>query len=424
MRWSRATQLAVAAGACLALAAPVTAEAAGGEVPATDPTLATDPTSSEPPSLPPATDFEMPFPCGQQWTGTSRRNHSPSALALDFNRPGDLGDLVAATAPGTVSRVGNLGEVSYGRYVVVDHGDGASSVYAHLAATWVTPGQQLDQGALVGRVGESGNVTGPHLHFEERQDGADQPVWFHQALYVNGTAQASATCGDVPVSGNWDEDRADEVAVFRRVTTGGVFRLRRDDGTVEVVRFGRAADVPLAGDWDGDGHTEVGVRRPGAHLFLLRNADGTSTTVRLGKPRAVPVTGDWDGDGATDLGLWAAPRGVFTLHTAAGNTRVRLGTPGSVPVTGDWDGDGVSDLGVYDQATGAFSLRGSDALPVTRTVYLGGPGTLPVTGDWNGDGVTDVGTWTPATAVYSLRTVAGTGRTTATVTTLRFGRRR
>jgi murein DD-endopeptidase MepM/ murein hydrolase activator NlpD len=69
--------------------------------------------------------------------------------------------------------VANLGDVSYGRYVVVDHGDGASSLYAHLSAAWVALGQRVDQGTLIGRVGESGNVTGPHLHLEVHPSGGD-----------------------------------------------------------------------------------------------------------------------------------------------------------------------------------------------------------------------------------------------------------
>jgi hypothetical protein len=434
MRWSRGTRLLVVAGACLALASPAVADTGatapvGTTEPATIDPATTDPATTDPVPTPPVTDFEMPFPCGQTWTGTSRPGHSPSPLALDLNRPGDLGDLVTATAPGIVTRVANLGDVSYGRYVVVDHGDGASSLYAHLSAAWVALGQRVDQGTLIGRVGESGNVTGPHLHFEERQDAAVQPVWFHDLLYLTGTPQASQSCPDVPLSGDWDGDGVDEVAVFRRGDGGGTFRLLQDDGTRQAVRFGRGSDVPLAGDWDGDGRADVGVRRPGARSFLLRSGDGTVTALRLGTPAGVPVTGDWDGDGTTDLGLWSARRGRFTLHTLAGDTRVRLGGAGSEPVTGDWNGDGATDLGVYDPSTASFTLRtgaadGSDGLAVTRTVVFGGFSDLPVTGDWNGDGITDVGTWTPATAVYSLRTVTSTGRVTGTVTRFRFGRRR
>lgn len=375
-----------------------------------------------------APDYEMPFPCAQRWTGTTRSDHRPSPLTVDFNRPGDLGDVMVASAPGVVSRVADTGGTSYGRYVVVDHGDGRSTLYAHLSAVWTTPGRRVDQGTILGLVGESGGVTGAHLHFEERTGSQVQRPTFHDSTYTFGTTSASASCPDVPLAGDWDDDDVDEVAVFRRAATGGVFRLYRAGATPETIRFGRSSDTPLAGDWDGDGVTDVGVHRPGSRTFLLRDPSGTSTPVEFGMRRDVPVTGDWAGDGVTDLGVWRPAAATFRLRKRPGVVEVvPLGSAGSVPVTGDWDGDGSSDVGVFDPPTATFTLRittrGSTWF---TTVSFGSGSDIPVTGDWDGDGATDVGTWRPSTATYSLRTVAATGRTagTATSTTQRFGRRR
>ena len=44
-------------------------------------------------------DYEMPFPCGDTWNGSSRSNHSPSSLSIDWNRTDDFGDMVVAAAP-------------------------------------------------------------------------------------------------------------------------------------------------------------------------------------------------------------------------------------------------------------------------------------------------------------------------------------
>lgn len=63
---------------------------------------------------------------------------------------------------------------SYGQIVVVDHGGKLSSVYAHLSKVTVEEGEHVQGGTPVGRVGSTGAVTGPHLHFELRQDG--EPV--------------------------------------------------------------------------------------------------------------------------------------------------------------------------------------------------------------------------------------------------------
>ena len=43
-------------------------------------------------------DYEMPFPCGDSWYGSSRANHSPSSLSIDWNRTDDYGDMVVAPA--------------------------------------------------------------------------------------------------------------------------------------------------------------------------------------------------------------------------------------------------------------------------------------------------------------------------------------
>src|SRR5688500_15583429 len=76
--------------------------------------------------------MRMPFLCGQTWIASTRSGHSPQ-LAVDFNRDNDLGDAVIASAAGTVTTVANLGSVSYGRYIVIDHGGGWNTLYAHLS---------------------------------------------------------------------------------------------------------------------------------------------------------------------------------------------------------------------------------------------------------------------------------------------------
>ena len=131
-----------------------------------------------------APSFRLPFPCGQVWSGQTRTDHSPPD-AVDFNRAGDEGDRVVASAAGTVVTVRNLGNTSYGRYVVIDHGSGWTSYYAHLQDQSVSVGQHVASGATIGHVGSTGNSTGPHLHFEQRLNGSLQKVVLNgtQALY-------------------------------------------------------------------------------------------------------------------------------------------------------------------------------------------------------------------------------------------------
>jgi virulence factor Mce-like protein len=83
---------------------------------------------------------------------------------------GASGDPVVASADGTVTASGHE-EGGYGNMVVIDHGDGFATVYAHLSALDVMLGQHVDVGDPIGAVGCSGDCTGDHLHFEIRIDG-------------------------------------------------------------------------------------------------------------------------------------------------------------------------------------------------------------------------------------------------------------
>jgi hypothetical protein len=138
-------------------------------------------TTSVDPSIGP--NFQLPFRCGQVWTGTSRPSHSPSPLAIDFNRDGDYGQPALASARGVVAT--SAVASGYGNYVVVNHGGGFSTLYAHLRQRDVVVGQVVDQGSTIGWVGDTGNVTGPHLHFEVRPGGGD-PIPPLQWLRAHG----------------------------------------------------------------------------------------------------------------------------------------------------------------------------------------------------------------------------------------------
>ncbi|HBS58710.1 MAG TPA: peptidase M23, partial [Firmicutes bacterium] len=81
----------------------------------------------------------------------------------------DYGDAVAAADSGVVIHADWLG--GYGKAVIIDHGNGLQTLYAHNSELLVYEGQAVRKGQTISRVGSTGYSTGPHLHFEVRQNG-------------------------------------------------------------------------------------------------------------------------------------------------------------------------------------------------------------------------------------------------------------
>ena len=79
---------------------------------------------------------------------------------------------IIAADGGTVIAINNTGRgTTYGMYVLIDHGNGHQTMYAHCSKVLVSVGQKVAQGEVIARVGNTGYSTGPHLHFEMRVNG-------------------------------------------------------------------------------------------------------------------------------------------------------------------------------------------------------------------------------------------------------------
>lgn len=92
--------------------------------------------------------------------------------AVDLAAP--IGTPIMAAADGKVivSKTGGYNG-GYGTYVVISHSNGTQTVYGHMSANYVNVGDSVDQGTMIGRIGMTGNTSGPHVHFEIR--GAKNP---------------------------------------------------------------------------------------------------------------------------------------------------------------------------------------------------------------------------------------------------------
>lgn len=109
--------------------------------------------------------FTLPVAPPPQVSGYDPENGHPG---IDF--AAEEGAEVYAVAGGIVTAADY--DVEKGNYVVLDHGGGLETEYQHMKSLLVSAGQSVVQGQVLRYVGSTGNSTGPHLHFEARQDGA------------------------------------------------------------------------------------------------------------------------------------------------------------------------------------------------------------------------------------------------------------
>ncbi|MCL2402163.1 MAG: M23 family metallopeptidase [Oscillospiraceae bacterium] len=87
---------------------------------------------------------------------------------IDIGAPSGRNVFAADTGTVLISRR----NASFGNYIVISHGDGVTTLYAHLSTRSVSVGDTVTRGDVIGRVGSTGISTGPHLHFEVSVNGA------------------------------------------------------------------------------------------------------------------------------------------------------------------------------------------------------------------------------------------------------------
>jgi murein DD-endopeptidase MepM/ murein hydrolase activator NlpD len=111
----------------------------------------------------PTRNFTLSARFGQSGPMWSSGRHT----GLDFAGP--VGTTIMAADDGKVVSAGPAG--AYGNMIEIAHGDGTRTVYAHLSDIDVRKGQTVDRGQHIGDLGNTGNSSGPHLHFEVRDHG-------------------------------------------------------------------------------------------------------------------------------------------------------------------------------------------------------------------------------------------------------------
>jgi len=141
-----------------------------------------DPTPVPTPTTPPQGNGTLSWPT---WSTTIRDYFGERVHPIDgtvrmhngLDIGADFGDSVMAAGSGTVIYVEepvegeNYGGSGYGNYCIVDHGNGITTVYGHMRDVYVSTGESVSTGTVLGEVGSTGGSTGPHLHFEVREWG-------------------------------------------------------------------------------------------------------------------------------------------------------------------------------------------------------------------------------------------------------------
>lgn len=251
--------------------------------------------------------------------------------------------------------------------------------------------------------------------------------------------------GGVPVSGDYNGDGVDEIAIFYRgewfIDLNGNGYWDNEDLWAQL---GGEEDLPVTGDWDGDGKDDIGTfgpewlgdpraieaepgladpanpssfvtieKRPknvppshqdatdGSGILQLneqgaRRLDVVDHVFRFGAGRDIPVTGDWNGDGIRSVGVFHDGRWQLDLNGdgrwSESDAIIQYGETGDVPVVGDFDGNGVEEIGIYRCGKWMIDSDGDRALTAHDRVFeMGGASDHPVVGDWDGDGVDEPG---------------------------------
>jgi septal ring factor EnvC (AmiA/AmiB activator) len=142
---------------------PTTAAPAPGQPPA-PPTTARPTTTSPPPTTKPPGGGGLSWPVNGPVTSPYGPRWGTFHKGIDIGV--GMGVPIGAASSGTVFFSGQMD--GYGNVILIDHGNGIVTLYAHQSQLIATKGQYVQRGATIGLVGSTGHSTGPHLHFEVR----------------------------------------------------------------------------------------------------------------------------------------------------------------------------------------------------------------------------------------------------------------
>ncbi len=196
-------------------------------------------------------------------------------------------------------------------------------------------------------------------------------------------------------------------------TSDGYWYILYANGGAEAIQWGWPSVEPVSGDYDGDGIDDLAVFDQATGRWFIRSVAGATIAweVFWGWPGVRPVPGDYNGNGTNDLAILDQNTGRWFIQTVGREElawSVFWGWPGVDPVPGDYDGDGIDDLAIFDQNTGRWFIRKLSGDIILWEAFWGWPGVTPVPGDYNNDGIDDLAIFDQNTGRWFIREVDGT----------------
>lgn len=284
-------------------------------------------------------------------------NHAGVDIALPSGAPAPAG------ASGVVVFAGKKG--GYGNQVVVQHSDGTTSSYSHLSKIGVEVGDQVAQGESVGKVGKTGNATGPHLHVErrDRQGRAVNPLTGGRVITVRDEATGEWTdntdfaANQKPVDNFW-EDAFDQAEAENAYEDATGQRLRREEevpAPEEAAPTGAmAAEAPVAIARGDNVTAAITTQEPPAPARGVVEAVSAVVAGPGAKDIAAAATADLDA---------AKTRNTASLALAnrRGQTDLTQPQEGEEPVFAD-AAEGSEVIGFNNPETGVFRAIGEPAI--------------------------------------------------------------
>lgn len=265
---------------------------------------------------------------------------------VDYAVP--IGTTVRAALGGIVSSVRHI-LTSYGNHIRIQHGSGLETIYGHLSKTLVAVGQKVNAGSVIGKSGNTGNSTGPHLHFEARRNGK----FFNPDNLLNGAESQGGVFGAIGgfIEGAWK--KVNNVTDWAKDKAQAAFDFVKSPNEI-LKKFMTNAVTGLANKIPGSGMlTDIAKKMPG---YIIDKVAGA------GKSLASKIKAVFTGDGAPISE-------VQRLAASMGQANYGWGADQFSALKKLWEGESGWRYNALNKSSGAYGIPQS--LPADKMASAG-----------------------------------------------------